>query len=405
MRTAGLKTQLDLTCERRSPSRNCSLRVDEVTGTGRAAVNFGEPAGRRGGAGLRPPGPDAIPATGTCGRSSCAVGKAAGRSAHEDWSDAPIDVPLPLPIDVDLRLRAEGVKAGQLELGAVSARLQADRQQATVTIDELQAYGGRARRECPSKARARHRPMALDLQSQGVRLLAASQALTGKGRFDGGRTWRWRWPQRQQSAPARTAASAATARLVLRDGAVLGINIAGMLRQIMTLGLNPGATQQQRTDFAEAGGSFRIQNGILRNDDLYLRAPVLRLDGAGSVDLPQRTVDYRVTPQLATTLEGQGASGTPVLQAGMPFLVQGPFASPSVRFDLNGTLTSAVSSPADLARVAADLAQNPQAVQVLRDQFDLLDQLPAPAAGKARDLIEGVLGGAGSGSKGGQTQG
>jgi AsmA protein len=166
-----------------------------------------------------------------------------------------------------------------------------------------------------------------------------------------------------------------------------------MLRQIMTLGLNPGATQQQRTDFAEAGGSFRIKDGILRNDDLRLRAPVLRLEGAGTVDLPQRTVDYRVTPQLATTLQGQGARGEPVLQAGVPFLVQGPFASPSVRFDLNGTLTSAVSSPADLARVAADLAQNPKAVQVLRDQFDLLGQLPVPAAGKARDLIQGVLGG------------
>ena len=153
---------------------------------------------------------------------------------------------------------------------------------------------------------------------------------------------------------------------MLRDGAVLGINIAGMLRQIMTLGLNPGATQQQRTDFAEAGGSFTIQNGILRNDDLYLRAPVLRLEGAGTVDLPQRTVDYRITPKLATTLEGQGASGEPVLQAGIPFLLQGPFASPSVRFDLNGTLTSAISSPEDLARVAADLAQSPEAVQVLQ---------------------------------------
>ena len=192
---------------------------------------------------------------------------------------------------------------------------------------------------------------------------------------------------------------------MLRDGAVLGINIAGMLRQIMTLGLNPGATQQQRTDFAEAGGSFRIQNGILRNDDLYLRAPVLRLEGAGTIDLPQRTVDYRITPQLASTLEGQGARGEPVLQAGIPFLVQGPFASPSVRFDLNGTLTSAISSPEDLARVAANLAQSPQAVRALRDQFDLLDQLPAPAAGKARDLIEGVLGGGGDAAEGPPGQG
>ena len=54
-------------------------------------------------------------------------------------------------------------------------------------------------------------------------------------------------------------------KILLRDGAILGVNIAGMLRQVMTLGLNPAAGQQQRTDFAEAGGSFRIQNGIRRS--------------------------------------------------------------------------------------------------------------------------------------------
>lgn len=178
---------------------------------------------------------------------------------------------------------------------------------------------------------------------------------------------------------------------MLRDGAILGVNIASMLRQIMTLGLSPAAGEQHRTDFAEAGGTFRIQNGVVRNDDLYLHAPTLRLEGAGTVDLRPRTLDYRIRPQIATTLQGQGARGTPTLQAGVPFLVQGPLTAPSVRFDLDGTLTGPVSSPEDLARVAADLAKNPKAVETLRDQYRLLEQLPVPA-GKARGLIEGVLG-------------
>jgi hypothetical protein len=108
----------------------------------------------------------------------------------------------------------------------------------------------------------------------------------------------------------------------------------------------------------------------------------------------------RITPKLATTLQGQGASGEPVLQAGIPFVVQGPYASPSVRFDLNGTLTSAISSPQDVANLAADLAKSPEAVKVLKDQFDLLDKLPAPAAGAAGELIKGVLGEGGGEDKG-----
>jgi AsmA protein len=323
---------------------------------------------------------------------------------EEGWSEAPIDLPLPLPIDADIRLRADGLKAGQLELGALNARLQADRQQAIVSIDELQAYGGRL------AGNARAKPgspptYSLDLRSQGIRLLAALEALTGRGRFDGQADLQLALAAKGTNQRELVRSLGGDGKVLLRDGAILGINIAGMLRQIMTLGLNAAATQQQRTDFAEAGGSFRIQSGILRNDDLYLRAPILRLEGAGSIDLPQRMLDYRIRPQIATTLEGQGARGAPALQAGLPFILQGPLTAPSVRFDLNGTLTSAVSSPADLARVAADLAANPKAVETLRDQFDLLGQVPAPAAGKARDLIQGVLGAGGDRRKGNSPKG
>ena len=190
--------------------------------------------------------------------------------------------------------------------------------------------------------------------------------------------------------------------LVVRDGAIIGVNIAGILRQVMTLGLSSAAGEQQRTDFAEAGGSFTIANGILHNDDLALRAPILRLDGVGTVDLIQRTLDYRITPQLAATLEGQGAGGEPKLRAGLPFIVQGPLLAPSIRFDLNGTLTSAVSSPADVGKLAAELARNPQALQTLRDEFGLLEKLPggvpakdllqsAPAIeGAARSILKGL---------------
>ena len=391
LKSAGLQTKLDVTAERVA-LEDLSLHVDEISGRGRLSATLGEPPMVQGELAMGRLDVTPYVATGAAPKSTAASGAPQAAVLTQEWSQAPITLPLPLPVDADLRLQAESVKAGQVELGSVNARLQADRMQAKVTLDELQGYGGRVSGAAQAKPGS---PATYDLglNVRGVQLLALLQSMTGRGRVDGRADLDLAVAASGGSQREIVRSLGGNGKIVLRDGAVLGINIAGMLRQIMTLGLNPGATQQQRTDFAEAGGSFRIKDGILRNDDLRLRAPVLRLEGAGTVDLPQRTVDYRVTPQLATTLQGQGARGEPVLQAGVPFLVQGPFASPSVRFDLNGTLTSAVSSPADLARVAADLAQNPKAVQVLRDQFDLLGQLPVPAAGKARDLIQGVLGG------------
>ena len=174
--------------------------------------------------------------------SQPASAKPQAAALTEDWSDAPIALPLPLPVDVDFRLRAEGVKARQLELGAVNTRLQADRQQATVTIDELQAYGGRLTgnaRATPGSPPA----YAVELQSQGIGLLATLQALTGKGRFDGKADIGLRLTAAGNSQRQLVGGLGGDGKIVLRDGAILGINIAGMLRQIMTLGLNPGATQ------------------------------------------------------------------------------------------------------------------------------------------------------------------
>ena len=402
LRTAGLEARLGLTAER-AAFDDLRLRVDEIAGNGRAAMGFGDPSAVEGELAFGRLDLTPYLPTAPAGGGSPSPG---APQPDAGWSDAPIELPLPLPVDVDFRVRADGVRARQLEVGAVSARLQSDRQQAVVTVDELQAYDGRL------SGNARVKPddpptYALDLRTQGVRLLAALQALAGQGRFDGRADVQLALDASGASQRALVGSLGGDGKVLLRDGAILGVNIAGMLRQVMTLGLNPAAGQQQRTDFAEAGGSFRVEGGVLRNDDLFLRAPVLRLEGAGTVDLPRRSVDYRITPQLAATLEGQGAGGTPSLQAGVPFLVQGPLAAPSVRFDLNGVLTSAVSSPEDLARVAVDLAKNPQAVQTLRDQFNVLEQLPAPAAGKVRDVIEGVLGGGGGGGqpKGGSPSG
>ena len=329
LRTASLQTQLDLGASRVA-LEDLQFQVDGITGSGRAAATLGRAAGRRRRDRSRRARSRPLPAGRQRSYVQCAAGTGDPRPAGPTSRSR---CRLPLPIDVDFRLRATSVKARQIELGALNARLQSDRQQTAVTLDELQAYGGRLTGS--AKATPGSPPAyAVDLQAQGVGLLAALQALLGKGRFDGQAELRLALATAGSSQRQLVQALGGDGKIVLRDGAVLGINIAGMLRQIMTLGLDPGANQQQRTDFAEAGGSFKIQNGILRNEDLFLRAPVLRLEGAGSIDLPQRTVDYRITPQLATTLEGQGASGKPALQAGIPFVMQGPFAAPSVRFDL-----------------------------------------------------------------------
>jgi AsmA protein len=162
------------------------------------------------------------------------------------------------------------------------------------------------------------------------------------------------------------------------NGAIKGINLAAMVRNVgAAFQGQPVGNEPQQTDFAELGGTFTVQNGIVHNNDLRLLAPLLRLDGAGTVALPPKTIDYRLQPRLTATIEGQGgkkdASGLAV-----PVLVRGSLTSPSFAPDLAG--------------IAEEALRNPDAVR---------QQLEALKGKKPNEAAKGLIEGLGGGSSGG----
>lgn len=136
---------------------------------------------------------------------------------------------------------------------------------------------------------------------------------------------------------------AGTARLELRDGAVRGVNIGQAIRSAKAkIGMlrgdappqNGTASTAEKTDFSELSGSFRIAAGVAHNDDLALKSPLLRVGGAGDIDLGTERLNYLVRATVVTTLQGQGG---PELQSlkGMtiPVKLAGPFNAIDWRID------------------------------------------------------------------------
>jgi len=114
--------------------------------------------------------------------------------------------------------------------------------------------------------------------------------------------------------------------LNLSNGVVKGLNLGDMLRNVTTAfgGASGGASGQ--TEFAKLSGTYTITNGTLKNSDLDLESPLLHVTGAGTADLPHRTVDYRVTPLNAKVAN--------VSLVGVAVVIQGPWDSLSYRPDL-----------------------------------------------------------------------
>src|SRR5207237_817946 len=93
----------------------------------------------------------------------------------------------------------------------------------------------------------------------------------------------------------------------------------------------------QKTDFSELSGSFHIAKGVAHNEDLSVKSPLLRIGGAGDVDLGADRLDYVVKAAVVTTLQGQGG---PELQAlkglTVPVRLSGPFTAIGWKVDFAG---------------------------------------------------------------------
>ncbi len=126
------------------------------------------------------------------------------------------------------------------------------------------------------------------------------------------------------------------------DGSYKGVDIAGMVRNLKT-SIKGGENSQQKTDFSELGGSFTIASGIVTNNDLAMKAPLLRLTGQGTINLPLYAINYRLIPEIVGSLQGQGGKDKQGIQ--IPIMVTGALDHPQFTPDVAGAAQRALENP------------------------------------------------------------
>jgi len=136
-----------------------------------------------------------------------------------------------------------------------------------------------------------------------------------------------------------------TASVSAKDGAIQGVDLAAVSRTIQNVlsgALDAATSRSASTDFAQAGGTFKIANGVMQNKDFHLFDPFIRVTGKGEIDLGPRTIDFHVAPKLALTGGAKDALGITV-----PFEISGPWTRlrymPDIKA-LGGSLVNQVTS-------------------------------------------------------------
>ena len=204
------------------------------------------------------------------------------------------------------------------------------------------------------------------------------------------------------------------------DGSINGINIGYQIRRAKAALTGQSLPEEQgtvKTDFSSLSVSGKFTNGVLQSDDLDMRSPLLRLGGAGQVDLPGEAVDYTLDTLITGTAEGQGGADLASLKGvELNVPIRGTFEELSANFagvvlngmkdNITGNLKNQAKALADqkAAALKADAQKKADALKAdAQEKVDAAradaeaklqeqaDKLGGEAAEKAKDALKGLF--------------
>ena len=80
-----------------------------------------------------------------------------------------------------------------------------------------------------------------------------------------------------------------------------------------------------------------MKNGVAHNEDLSMKSPLLRVSGAGDIDIGNDRLNYVLKPTLVATTQGQGGKDrSEVAGLTIPVKLTGPLESPQYTIDFAG---------------------------------------------------------------------
>jgi len=301
--------------------------------------------------------------------------QAGGESAPaaSGWSDAPIDLSGLKAIDADLDLSVGEILFQDLTIGKSALDVVMKGGKLTAKLTELALYEGAGVGQLTLDGSGNTPSVGADFNLKGLSAFPFLRDAADFERLEGLAAFNINVSMQGRSQKAMMSALNGSGAVSFADGAIRGVNIAELSRNVFaaaTSGWSSGGSQS--TDFSELGGTFTIARGVLTNTDLKMLSPLVRVTGKGTVNMPDKTLNYRVEPKLAATLEGQGG-GSDVKGIEVPVVIAGPWSNPSFTPDL------------------AAILSNPEGIK------DVIDSVKDDGG---KGLLQGILGGGSSTSDG-----
>lgn len=284
---------------------------------------------------------------------------------------------------LDGRFTAGSITARGTELTDINARVKAEGGVLRVHPLEAKVYGGQYEGNVTVDARGEQPRFQLNEKLTRVQAEPLIQQFVGKDLLRGLGSLTLDLTASGLDLDAWLGSATGRADFRFEDGAVKGMNLAQRLRgAAQRLEGEPAPEVEVReTDFTQLAGSVRIEDGVVRNEDLAASSPLLRVTGEGKANLRDRTVNYLLTVNVVNTLKGQGGDPLDDLRrVPVPVRIKGPLLEPEISLDLKAALT---------AKQQQRLEEEQKAIK--QDLQEQRDEAAKKAKKKAQEKLERKL--------------
>ncbi len=315
-------------------------------------------------------------------------GSEGGSGGGSGWSNDPIDVSGLSAVDAELRLAATQLIFQQVTTGNVLASVTLESGRLDAQVEQLSLYDGNATGFVQLDGSSGTAVISAGLDADRI---SANPFLNDFADFDwieGAAQMSVRVNGAGNSQAAIVSSLAGNAQMLFTDGAIRGINIASMMRNLTGSILNGWErSDSQKTDFASLSATYQINQGIAVNNDLAMIGPLVRLTGAGTVNMPSQYIDYKVEPKLVASLEGQGGVAD-LTGFNVPIIIKGPWSNPDIYPDIAGILTNPEQALQQL-----ELLGDIDTSNIGETVDNVLDNVVGDdAASQVEDVLDDVLG-------------
>jgi len=316
------------------------------------------------------------------GKLTGSGGGAASASAAGNSGPAPIDLSILRQFDADIRLDANQLGYGKVKVGPASATLAIADGVARLAVPQAGFYNGTVTANVTANGAGDTPSIELTAGMDGTQALPFLTDAAGFDRLEGSLKASVQVTGSGADTEAFARSLNGPVSVVFSDGAIRGIDVAGLVRNVQSL-INAGytANSEAKTEFTELSVAVNIQNGVGQANDIRLLGPFARMSGQGSIDLAAQTIDMRLDPRVVGSLDGQGGDFD-VSGLGMPIIVNGSLSSPSIYPDISGIL-------ADPSRALQALSQLGGGLGGLAD--GAVGQLGEALSGEPGAVADGVL--------------